>query len=86
MDTEANVSIIILSVIKKLQMIMIISDSSKIIAIDQTKKNVIGIVKDTSLSIQNARVPANLLVIDASKDNLLLGIDWMDWFLGLLRI
>ncbi len=55
-------------------------DGSKIIAVDQTKKNVIGIVRDALLSIQNARVPVNLLVINAFEDNLLLGIDWMDWY------
>ncbi len=55
-------------------------DGSKIIAVDQTKKNIIGIVKDASLSIQDVRVPVNLLVIDASEDNLLLGTDWMDYY------
>jgi len=53
-------------------------DRSKIIAINQTRKNVIGIIKDASLSIQNVRVPISLLVIDASENNLLLGINWMN--------
>ncbi len=51
LDTEANVSIVILLVIKKLRLIMGMPDGSKIIAIDQTKKNVIGIIKDAPLSI-----------------------------------
>ncbi len=55
-------------------------DGSKIIAIDQIKKNVISIVRDAPLSIQDVRVPVNLLVIDASEDNLLLETDWMDWY------
>ncbi len=55
-------------------------DESKIIAIDQTKKNVIGIVRDAPLSIQDTRVSINLLVIDAPEDNLLLGTDWMDYY------
>ncbi len=55
-------------------------DGSKIIVVDQTKKSVIGIVRDASLSIQDARVPVNLLVIDTSEDNLLLGTDWMNWY------
>ncbi len=38
----------------------------------------IGIVKDAPLSIQDIRVPVNLLVIEASEDNLLLGMDWID--------
>ncbi len=51
MDTRANISIIILLVIKKLWMVMEMPNRNKIIVINQTKKNVIGIVKDTSLSI-----------------------------------
>ncbi len=72
-NTGANVFIITLLVVKKLQMTMKMLNESKIIAIDQIKKNVIGIVKDAPLFIQDARVPVNLLVIDMSKDNLLLG-------------
>ena len=53
-------------------------DGSKIIAVDQTKKNVISIIRDAPLLIQDARVPINLLVIDVPEDNLLLGTDWMD--------
>jgi len=78
LDTEANVSIVILPIVKKLYLTMEMPDGSKIIAVDQTKKNVIGIIRDVSLSIQDTRVPVNLLVIDASEDNLLLGMDWMD--------
>ena len=55
-------------------------DGSKIIAVDQTKKNVIDIVRDTPLSIQDVRIPINLLVIEASEDNLLLETDWIDWY------
>ncbi len=55
-------------------------DGSKIIAVDQTKKNVISIVRDALLLIQDARVPVNLLVIEAPEDNLLLGTDWMDCY------
>ena len=55
-------------------------DGSKIIAVDQTKKNVISIVKDAPLSIQDVRIPISLLVIDASEDNLLLGTDWIDQY------
>ncbi len=75
MDTGANVSIISLPVVKKLRITIGIPDGSKIVAINQIKKNVISIVKNTSLLIQNARIPVNLLVIDASEDNLLLEID-----------
>ena len=78
LDTEANVSIVTLPVIKKLRLTMGMLDESKIIVVDQTKKNVIGIVRDALLSIQDVRVPVNLLVIEASEDNLLLGTDWMD--------
>ncbi len=78
MDIGANVSIVILSVVRKLHLTIRMLDRSKIIAVDQTKKNVIGIVKDASLSIQNARIPVNLLVIDAPENNLLLRTDWID--------
>src|SRR6266542_3582552 len=78
LDTGANVSIITLPVVKKLRLTMGLPDGSKIIVVDQTKKNVISIVKDAPLSIQDARVLINLLVIEAPEDNLLLGTDWMD--------
>src|SRR6266508_1653350 len=78
LDTRANVSIVTLPVVKKLRLIMGMPDRSKIVAVDQTKKNVIGIVRDAPLLIQDARVPVNLLVIEAPEDNLLLGTDWMD--------
>src|SRR6266540_592802 len=78
LDTGANDSIITLPVVKKLRLIMRLPDGSKIIAVDQTKKNVIGIVRDAPLSIQDVRVSISLLVIDAPEDNLLLGIDWID--------
>ncbi|SRR6266498_4289971 len=70
-----NISIITLFVVKKLQMIMEMSDESKIISINQTKKNVISIIKDALLSIQNIRVLVSLLIIDVLEDNLLLGMD-----------
>ena len=78
LDTGANVSIVTLPVVKKLRLTMKMPDGSKIIAVDQTKKNVISIIRDASLSIQDARIPVNLLVIEAPEDNLLLGTDWMD--------
>jgi len=78
LDIRANVSIVTLPVVKKLHLTMGMPDESKIIAVDQTKKNVISIINNASLSIQDARVPVNLLVIDMLEDNLLLGTDWMD--------
>ncbi len=78
LDTEANVLIVTLPVVKKLHLTMGMPDGSKIIAVDQTKKNVISIIRDASFSIQDARVLVNLLVIEASEDNFLLGTDWMD--------
>ena len=78
LDTGTNVSIITLPVVKKLRLTMGMPDGSKIIAVDQTKKNVISIIRDVSLSIQDARVSVNLLVIEAPESNLLLGTDWID--------
>ncbi len=80
MDIRINVSIITLPIVKKLRMTMRLPDESKIIAVDQTKKNVISIVKDVSLSIQDVRVLVNFLVIDVPEDNLLLETDWMDYY------
>ena len=51
LDTGTNVSIVTLPVVKKLRLTIEMLDESKIIAIDQIKKNVIGIVKDAPLSI-----------------------------------
>ena len=78
LDIEANVSIVTLPVVKKLRLTIGMPDGNKIVAVDQIKKNVIGIVRDAPLSIQDARVLVNLLVIEASEDNLLLKTDWMD--------
>jgi len=78
LDTGANVSIVTLPIIKKLRLTMGVPNGSKIIAVDQTKKNIISIVRNMLLSIQNARVLINLLVIDALEDNLLLETDWMN--------
>ncbi len=80
LDTGANISIITLSVVKKLRLTMEMPDGSKIIAVDQIKKNVISTVRDALLSIQDARVLINLLVIEAPEDNLLLGTDWIDHY------
>ena len=78
LDTGADVSIVTLLVVKKLHLTMGMPDGSKIIAVDQTKKNVIRIIRDAPLSIQDARVPVNLLVIEALEDNLLLETDWIN--------
>ncbi len=51
LNIETNISIVTLPVVKKLCLTMGTPDGSKIIAVDQTKKNVIGIVRDASLSI-----------------------------------
>src|SRR6266540_1285442 len=64
-DTEANVFIVTLPIVRKLRLTMRMPDKSKIVAVDQTKKNVISIVRDAFLSIQDVRIPVNLLVIDA---------------------
>ncbi len=80
LNTEANVSIVTLSVVKKLHLTMRMPDGSKIITVDQTKKNVIRIMRDAPLLIQDARVSVNLLVIETLKDNLLLRTDWIDHY------
>ncbi len=71
-NIRTNVFIITLSVVKKLQMTIRMPDKSKIITVDQTKKNIINIMKDALLSIQDVRVLISLLVINISENNLLL--------------
>ena len=76
-NTEANISIITYPIIKKLQLAMGLVDSSQIIAIDQQRKMIKGIVKKALLAIADARVPITLLVIDTLESNLLLKTNWM---------
>ena len=51
------------------------ADGSQIIAINQQRKTVKGIVREALLAIVDAKVPITLLVINASKPNLLLSTD-----------
>ena len=51
LNTGANVSIITLPIVRKLCLIIGMPNRSKIIAVDKTKKNVISIVRNASLSI-----------------------------------
>ncbi len=53
------------------------ADGSQIIAVDQQRKTVKGVVREAPLAITNAKVPITLLVIDTPEPNLLLGTDWM---------
>src|SRR6266542_3261479 len=53
------------------------ADGSSIVAVDQAKKKVISFVRGTPLAIANARIPVDLIVIDAPKAALLVGTDWL---------
>src|SRR6266540_3450508 len=53
------------------------ADGSSIVAVDQAKKKVLGFVRGASLAIVDARVPVDLMVIDASRAALLVGTDWL---------
>src|SRR6266540_3065290 len=53
------------------------ADGSSIVAVDQTKKKVIGFIRGAFLAIANVRVPIDLMVIDASRAALLVGTDWL---------
>ena len=76
-DIGANVFIVIYPIVKRLQLTMESADGSQIIAVDQQRKTVKGVVKEVSLAIADAKVPITLLVIDAPEPNLLLSTDWM---------
>ncbi len=55
LDTAANIFIVTLPIVKKLRLTMGMPDESKIIAIDQIKKNIIRILRDAPLLIQDTR-------------------------------
>src|SRR6266540_47828 len=53
------------------------ADDSSIIAVNQIKKKVLSFVRGASLAIADARVPVDLMVIDAPRAALLVGTDWL---------
>src|SRR6266540_4303809 len=53
------------------------ADDSSIIAVNQIKKKVLSFVRGASLAIADARVPIDLMVIDAPRAALLVGTDWL---------
>src|SRR6266545_2007859 len=53
------------------------ADGSSIVAVDQAKKKVIGFIRGALLVIADARVPVDLMVIDAPRAALLVGTDWL---------
>src|SRR6266542_1105256 len=53
------------------------ADGSSIVAVDQAKKKVISFVRGAPLAIADARVPVDLIVIDALRAALLVGTDWL---------
>ena len=53
------------------------ADGSSIVAVDQAKKKVICFVWEASLAIADARIPVDLIVIDAPRAALLVGTDWL---------
>src|SRR6266545_2863100 len=53
------------------------ADGSSIVAVNQAKKKVIGFVRGAPLAIADAKVPVDLMVIDAPRAALLVGTDWL---------
>src|SRR6266540_1535325 len=53
------------------------ADDSSIIAVNQIKKKVLSFVRGAPLAIADARVPVDLMVIDAPRAALLVGTDWL---------
>ena len=76
-DSGVSVSIITLSIVKQLRLQMSLADGSNIVTVNQAKKKVISFIKRALLTIANARVPVDLIVIDASRVALLVGTDWL---------
>jgi len=54
---------------------MSLADGNSIVAVDQAKKKVISFVREVPLAIADTRVPVDLMVIDAPRAALLVGID-----------
>ncbi len=76
-DSGASVSIITLPIVKQLRLQMSPADGSSIVAVDQAKKKVLGFIRGAPLAIADARVPVDLMVIDAPRAALLVGTDWL---------
>src|SRR6266498_3451154 len=76
-DSGASVSIITLPIVKQLRLQMSSADGSNIVAVDQVKRKVIGFIRGAPLAIADARVPVDLMVIDAPRAALLVGTDWL---------
>src|SRR6266496_6543007 len=53
------------------------ADGSSIVAVDQAKKKLIGFVRGAPLAIADARVPVDLMIIDAPRAALLVDTDWL---------
>ena len=75
-DTGATVSIMTLSLMRKLG--LTIDSPSKIIAIiaDESRKRALGQIHDVPIVVQGGLIPTTLQIIDFRDDNLLLGTDW----------
>jgi len=58
------------------------ADGSSIVAVDQAKKKVLGFVREAPLVIADARVPVDLMVIDAPRAALLVSTDWLRRYLA----
>ena len=53
------------------------ADGSSIVAVDQAKRKVIGFIKRAPLTIADARILVDLMVIDTPRAALLVGTDWL---------
>ena len=53
------------------------ANNNSIVAVDQAKKKVLDFIRRAPLIIADARVPVDLIVIDASRAALLIGTNWL---------
>ena len=66
-NSGASVFIIILPIVKQLQLQMSLANGSSIVVVDQARKKIIGFMREALLIIANARILADLMVIDALR-------------------
>ncbi len=79
LDTRASVSAISKGLAQKLQLKVKANDDTKISSLERNPKvKVIGLVKETPLSVQHIRTSRTLYVVEGTETILILKTDWFD--------
>ncbi len=79
LDTGASVSAISKDLAQKLQLKVEVNDETRVSSLGGNPKvKVIGLVRETSLSVQHIKIPGTLYVVEGTETILILGTDWFD--------